>query len=392
MSESHPEWAATTAGLLVLRLVDAWLTEGSQAPQVSVAGLRAVRGAVEAIPGAHAARAILGSIVDTIECASMPDIRPLTPRLMAYARHLEFEGQWTRAIDVYQALLQELPPELAGETVIDGYIRLGRCFRVLRLFDQSAAAFASAKQAATRMANVSKVLHVEIGEAMLTADRGNLPRAESMLDHVIAATAAEGLDDIRSIALHNRAFIANARGQHEPAARFAYEALRHNHSLRERDRILGDLAESLMALGALDAARDAFLVLATTGDEQEVRWISKINLMQVGAQQMNEALVERYRREMLDEPLPPALRGQYHYSSALGYGAFGRLEPAERALAQAERVAEEHQLNQLLFQVETMRKSIQQGIRAQRRAESRATPAIQDIADAVAEMREMAGV
>ena len=35
---------------MVLRMVDGWLSEGSEAPQVSVRGLQGLRAAIDAIP------------------------------------------------------------------------------------------------------------------------------------------------------------------------------------------------------------------------------------------------------------------------------------------------------------------------------------------------------
>ena len=393
MSEADPEWSATTAGLTVLRLVDGWLTEGSRAAQASVHGIQAVRAAIDAIPDEQLSRPILSAIVDAIEGASMPDIRPLAPRLMAYGRCLDHEAKFALAIDVYQTTLGHLPSSLEPDTALDAHMRLAHCFRVVGRFDDAAASYAEGKRIAQTANDTAKMLHARVGEGTLAVARGNLPLAQSILDEVIAAATTQGFNDIQAIALHGRAFVANARSQYEDGARFAYDALRYTHNLRGRDRILIDLSTSLTYLGALDAARDALLVVAATGEEQYARWMAAVNLMEVGALQMNEPLVERYRRELANETLPPYLHSGYYFYSAVGYHAFGKFREAEQALARAGQLAEQHGLNQLLFQVEELRTKVRQGLAAERRAAAREEVyAVRDIAAAVAEMRQLAGV
>jgi tetratricopeptide (TPR) repeat protein len=376
---------------MVLRLIDGWLTEGSRSTQVSVWGVRAVRGAIDATPQSQVVRSILTSIVDCVESAQFPDIRPLAPRLMAYGRCLDHEAHWALAIDVYQSTLAYLPVGLDADMAIDAYMRLAHCFRVVGRFDDAASAYGQAKQVAATANDPMKALHARVGEGTLAVARGNLPLAESILDEAIAATEAAGFDDVRAIALHGRSFVAYARRQYDSAARHAYDALRITHSLTARDRILTDLANALAQIGALDAARDAFLVVASTAQEQLARWTAMINLMEVGAMQTNQPLFERYRRELTDEALPPYLRAQYHYYSAVGNRAFGKLAAAESCLTQANELAEQQGLNQLLFEIEELRSKVRQGIAAER-CTARDLPALRDITDAVSQMRDLVGV
>jgi tetratricopeptide (TPR) repeat protein len=391
ITEGHADWAATSAGLMVLRLIDGWLTEGSQAPQVSVWGVRAVRGAIESMPQGEIARSILTSVLDSVESSQMPDIRPLAPRLLAYGRYLDHGARWALAIDVYESTLAYLPPELDADIAIDACMRLAHCFRVVGRFDDAASAYGRAKQIATMSGDGMKALHARVGEGTLAVARGNLPLGESILDEAIAATETAGFDDVRAIALHGRAFVANARAQYDVAARFAYDALRLTHSLTARDRILIALALALTQVGTLGAARDAFLVVAATGQEQLARWTAMVNLMEIGAMQTNEPLFERNRRELMDEALPPYLRAQYHYYSAVGHRAFGKLAAAESCLTQANELAEQHGLNQLVFEIEELRSKVRHGVAAERRT-ARDLPALRDITDAVSEMRDLVGV
>jgi tetratricopeptide (TPR) repeat protein len=275
---------------------------------------------------------------------------------------------------------------------IDAYLRLGYSLRMQGDMDASETSYARARQIATQVGDTAKVLHAGVGDAALAAARGNLPRAESVLDDIIAAATRLELSDLRAIALHDRSTVAHWRGQYDQAVRLAYQALQLTHSLTARDRILNDLAAGFTQLGVLEAARDAFLVLAATAQEQYVRWLAMVNLLEVAAQQTNEPLFEQCRRDLAGEALPSALEAQYHYHVALGYHALGNSSTATRSLARANTLAETHHCNHLLFQIEELRAVIARGAVAAQRAARETPEDLRDVADAVSEMRQLAGV
>jgi tetratricopeptide (TPR) repeat protein len=194
------------------------------------------------------------------------------------------------------------------------------------------------------------------------------------------------------MALHDRATVAILRGQNDHAARLAYGALKLTRSLTARDRILADLANAFAQLGVLDAARDAYMVLANTAQEQYVRWLAMINLLEVSAFQVNEAVFEDYRVDLTGEPLPSVLRAQAHYYTAVGYHTFGKHAAALRSLEQASELAETHHYNRLLFQIEELTAAVKRGTEATRRAARSAPAELRDVSDAGSEMRELAGV
>src|SRR3712207_3283045 len=114
----------------------------------------------------------------------------------------------------------------------------------------------------------------------------------------------------------------------------------------ERDRILNDLATAFMRLGVLSAARDAYLVLTVTAQEQFTRWIATINLMEIAARSGAETLFERHRRELAGAPLPPMLAVDYHIAAGEGYQRLGRTDVACGRLQRALAVAAERHFNQ----------------------------------------------
>src|SRR5688572_18582660 len=67
LDESDAEWRSVSAGLVVLRLVDAWMEEGSHAVSGDAWGLRAVRVSIEEVDAGSPVRALLASVVDAME-------------------------------------------------------------------------------------------------------------------------------------------------------------------------------------------------------------------------------------------------------------------------------------------------------------------------------------
>lgn len=393
LTDQDPDWPAAHAGLAVMRLVDAWLLDPSVTSLPVRRLIHAARTAIDGVPATNPARRILSGVVDGALQPATPDLRGLVPRVMAYGRSLEYEARWAVAGDVYQTIVATLDSEARdGDLAIDAYLRLGYCLRMQGDMDASEASYARAKAIATQAGDTAKALHAGVGEAALAAARGNLPRAESVLDDIIADATRLDLSDLRAIALHDRSTVAHWRGQYDQAVRLAYQALQLTHSLTSRDRILNDLAAGFTQLGVLEAARDAFIVLAATAQEQYVRWLATVNLLEVAAQQTNEPLFEQCRRDLANESLPPSLEAQYHYHVALGYHALGNASLALRSVARANTLAETHRCNHLLFQIEELRTAVARGVLAEQRAARETPTELRDVAAAVSEMRQLAGV
>jgi hypothetical protein len=224
--EAHPAWIPLQAGLLVLRLTDGWLEEGRRAAQTTRRGIRAVRAAVRQIERRHPNRRPLARLVLTISAAarvrrrrSPRDVLALAPWLLAYGRSLGLTGWPALAADVYETALAHLSLDDHRDLVIEANLRLGAAAR-------TAGNLAGATLAYERAATLSAAAGDVVGAL----------RAE-------AGTAALAVTDA-------------------PTARHGRDALRYA------------LATLFFDLGVTTAARDAFLVLATTADQLYVRWFA----------------------------------------------------------------------------------------------------------------------
>ena len=388
MDEDDASWRAVSAGLVVLRLLDAWLEEGPAAVAPGAWGVHAVREAVQAIDAGDPSRAILGGIIDAIEGAPSVALAPVAPRLMAYGRALDYEGRFRLAGDVYRTVIAHVHPGDDADVAADAQIQYGYCMRMVGEWEEAGIACAAAGRIADAAGDPVRGLRARMAEARLALTRGNLPEADRLLDATIDEATSRQLTEVRALALHTSATVAHARGDFERAIRLAYEALDGLSSAMARDRALADIAAAFAELGVRSVAREAHLVLAATAQEQYSRWSATLNLLEIAALDRFEPVFEQYRRDLADADLPPFLATLYHLYVGEGLRLFGRADAARTSLERALELASHNRFNQLLFRAEE----------ALRRTRVKSVPAVPapasviDVASAIGRMRQAAGI
>lgn len=318
----------------------------------------------------------------------------VAPRLLAYARALQFDGRWELAADVHGTVIAHAHPVEEADIVIAANMQLGACLRTVAAWDEAATAYARAACVAAMAGDIVNVLRARISEANLSIDRGNLPHAQSLLEETIRESSANRLTEVKSLAMHARAEVAIKRGDFEVAIAMAYEALDGLSAPVARDRVLADIAVAFYELGMRSSARDAYLILAATAQEQYSRWVAVINLMECAAAEGREPIFEQYRRELANASLPVTLACQYHYFVGQGFSLFGQTAQAKAAFERAIELAEQHHLNEVLFKAEQALEALCDGgvVIIANAPEFSPTPEVERVANAVREMRELAGV
>jgi tetratricopeptide (TPR) repeat protein len=397
LADDSAEWRSVSAALVVLRLFDSWMQGGADVVAQGATGLQAVRDQIASMDMRDSNRGLLGSIVDSMVAAQAPRIVTVAPRLMAYGHALQHAANWPLAADVYRTVLAYATPVGDSETVIAANIQLGRCLRVLAEWEEALACFSCASQVAGMIGDVMSILRARIQEANVAIDRGNLPYAETLLDETILQAKESGLSEIRATAIHDRAHLAARRGRPEEAIVLGYEALKGVRSQIARDRVLNDLGATFSLLGIYSAARDAYLVVAATAQEQYTRWTAMINLLDLAADERRETVFEQYRRELEDVSLPPTLATYYYYFVANGHRVFDRPLLAKVAIEHAIELATENKLGQWLLKSEQLLEELRNTEVVKRRNLVRETatswsPEVLDVANRLSELRTMAGV
>ncbi len=383
--EGDAEWHAATAGLVVLRLVDSWIEDGSRVLEADEWALRSVRVAIDEVRSREKLRTILFGILEVLETAAVAEIAALAPRMMAYGQLLEYDSRWSLAEDVYTTVASHTHPAQEADVASQAHLRRGFCLRQMGELDRSLVAYETAGEIARAANDMVGVLRARIGEAKAAMARGNMPKAQSILDDTIDQAFAHQLSDVRSMALHDRSVVAHLIGDYELAIKLAYDALSTTRSPRERDRILGDIAGSFYMLGVHSAARDAYLILAATAQEQYQRWFATLNLMEIAAVDGQELLFEQYRRSVDVRALPPELEASYWLQAGSGFAELGRTTQAREFFLKAISFAEEYELNQIAFKADSALRDL--GVAERRRSLGRPLVADEDVNDIATRLR-----
>jgi tetratricopeptide (TPR) repeat protein len=380
------------AGLVVLRLVDAWMEDAPTLVADGRAGIAAVRATIGEMPPSDPWRGVLESIVGAIERAEPGDVSIVAPRLLAYGRALDFGGSWRLAADVYRTVLDHAHPLADADVATSASLRLGYCARVQGEWQEARLAYEGAERFAAASGDDGAVLRSRIGRANIARDRGNLPEAERMLDDVLAsARAAAELADVRRAALHDRSTVAYLRRDLTRAIRLAHEALALTVAGTDRDRLLGDIGTYFAEMGVRGAARDAHLVVATTTQERYQRWSSLLSLMELAVQDGAADAFEAHRRELADAPLPAELAVLRRLYEARGHQRFGRAEEARVAARHALDLAHESGQHRYVFEAESLLGELAAPASIAAGAERSSPADLADIVTELAAMRELAG-
>ena len=390
--EGDAEWHAATAGLVLLRLVDSWIEDGPRVVAADDWALRSVRNAIDEVKAREKLRTILSSILEVLETATVVDMGMLAPRMMAYGQLLEYDARWNLAADVYNAIVAHTHPVQEADVATHAHLRRGFCLRQIGDLKSSLLAYETAGEIARAANDMVGVLRARIGEAKTAIARGNMPRAQEILDETINRAAEHRLDAVRSMALHDRSDVAFQVGDYELAIKLAYEALETTESSRERDRILADIAGSFYKLGVHSAARDAYLILAATGQEQYQRWTATLNLMEIAAADGEQLLFEQYRRSIDVRALPPRQQTLYWLQGGVGYELLGNFSEARAFLERALSVAGEHGFNQFVIEADEALRTLGQKARQPAVQPSLPDEVVRAVADRLRRDREEIGV
>jgi tetratricopeptide (TPR) repeat protein len=390
LDEGGAQWQTATAGLVALRMVDAWLENGPMVISDDGWGVSSARQAIDDVPDGTPIRALLHRVIDALQ-EPRPDIHVVVTPLMAYGRALEYDAKWLLAADVYHSVLAHLHPAEDSDASIAAHLRLGSCYRNLNLIADAATAYTGASEIATAAGDMVGILRARIGEGQIALVRGNLPRAEQIFDDAIARATKPELSDVRSRALPERSGVAQIRKQYELAIRLAYDALNHSESAPERDRILSDIAHAFSELGVYSAARDAYLVLSVTAQEQFMRWAASINLLDIAAKTGAEVPFEMYRRQLSGQRLPPYLATALELNLGVGFQRLSNFPKARHHLQRTMTMAEEHGLNQFVFEAEEALLSLETPTPSPR-APAELSLDLEEVAMAIKDLRQSAGV
>jgi tetratricopeptide (TPR) repeat protein len=415
LDEGSAEWRAAYAGFLVLRYVGAW-SLGEWRSRELERERAAVTAALQTLSDGDV-RARLGAIVEAATDERAADAVKwqsargrLVQPLLSYGAILRARGAWAMAAEVYGVLWEAsggaaglMPDAESASAAALAALHLGICYRPMGALDRAARAYGVARAVAAECADMQVADYVtqraRLGDALVARDRGNLPKAERLIEAVIEESGAPHLLDVRARAWHDRAVVAYRRGRGEEAIAWAYDAWRlateAGQDSVQGERIVLDLATMLVARGYRSVAREANLYLWEMARGAFARWSAAVNLIELATLERRAeefarwvAVVGHARRILV-----PETEGEYLYYTALGHQMFGDTTAAIAALDGALDVAERHGLGELVMRADAARRALQAGLEVRRPALPSTAPvgAAARVADAIRGARVLAG-
>lgn len=345
-SEHNSIWRSTLAGLVAVRLVDAW-ADGVPLP---AAGLRALERAINMMDVDAPERAPLRQLYEGLLAESAGRRTHGEPvvltKIRLYVDALWHAAEWHLAIDVCRTAIEHAMTPAERATTPALYDRLGNCLRAIGEADKALQAFETGR-AMCAYSDVESDLYLRISEANLEEQRGNSAVAERLLDEVLVDAAGGALPNVLARANHDRGAIAYHRDDDRAALSYYFIALGLYDSDVGRDRVLADIALVIFELGLRDDARDAFRKLETHSVEPVQRWTATINLMRIATLDGDERCFSECREKLCAVRLSARLRAHYELSIAEGCLRFDQLGSARRAWHRAQEVVQRHRIHEL---------------------------------------------
>jgi tetratricopeptide (TPR) repeat protein len=340
---------------VVARLIDKLLTIGddSEALEGFRWQLEAVRRHISELPSDAPETAHLAGVV-----AAVPEKGALAPglsmNLTAYAYFLEHEGRLEEALEMLTLSVRSHGPYTPPAEFVAYALFAGRVNRLLARWDVASSCYGAAEEGGMQIGDSVSMLRGRLGRGAVDRGRGNLPLARATAESVVREASELKLADVQAIAYGDLGAVYGLQGLRLEALEAQYQAFQFSHDAQQRMHALGDVGYGLREIGALEAARIAFTIVAHSSASLRVRANAHLELMDIEATFGNRVAFERYRSrtEEYRGRMSPSMSVDYYYKLGIGLARFGQLSRAQDALKAGLAVAETHRLNAWYFKVE----------------------------------------
>ncbi|HEU4682685.1 MAG TPA: hypothetical protein VFS51_13120 [Gemmatimonadales bacterium] len=340
---------------VVARLIDKFMTIEDD-PE-SLEGFRwqleAVRRHINDLPPDAPETAHLAGVVAAISEKSAP-APGLWMSLTAYAYFLEHEGRLEEALEILTLSARSHGPYTPPADFVAYALFAGRINRLLARWDVASSCYGAAEDGAMQIGDSVSMLRGRLGKGAVDRGRGNLPVARATAESVVREASELQLADVQAIAYGDLGAVYGLQGLHLEALEAQFQSFRFSHDPQQRVHALGNVAFALREIGALEASRIAFTIVAQSSASVRVRANAQLELMDLESTFGNRVAFERCRFavEEYRTRMSPSMSVDYHYKLGMGLACFGQIARAGDALNTALEMAETHQLNAWYFKVE----------------------------------------
>ncbi len=315
--------------------------------------LHAVRRHIDELPPDVPEAAHLAGVV-----AAVPETGRSTSSLWmsltAYAYFLEHEGRLEESLEVLNLAARSQGSEIPPKEFATYALFAGRLNRQLARWDAANTCYSAAEEAARQAGDMLSALRGRLGRGAVHRGQGNFPLARATAEEVLRDATEGHVVEAQALAYADLGSVYTEQGLRLEALQVQYQAFRLSSDSLQQMRTLGDLAIGLYEIGAFDAARIAFQIVADSNASVLVRANARVELMDLESAAGNRIAFERCRSvaEEYRSRMSPSMLVDYQYKLGVGLNRFGQSTRAREAFTAALAVAETHRLNAWYFKIE----------------------------------------
>jgi tetratricopeptide (TPR) repeat protein len=342
-------------GYVVARLVDKLLLLNDDAELVEAFRwqLEAVRRHVSDLPDHAPETAHLAGILTSVPDAGAPT-SSLWMSLTAYAYFLEHEARLEESLEMLMLAARAQGQDTSPADFAAYALFAGRLNRQLARWDMAIACYTAAETAASHVGDSFLMLRGRLGVGAVHRGRGNYPAARASAERVVQEATELQLADAQALAYADLGVVYSLQGLPLEAVHAHFQAFQLSTDNVRRMRALGDLALGLFEIGAYDAARLAFQIVADSDAELLVRMNARLELMDLESSVGNRVAFERCRAavEEYGDRMSPSMSCDYRYKLGVGFARFGQAGRARAELTKGLTAAEKFRLNAWYFKID----------------------------------------
>ena len=288
--------------------------------------------------------------------------RALASATLALGKEVEDQGHRHGARELYSLSHEVAVAVVAMSEAVESARLLGRLHRRQGEWDEAIRWYEGARATVRGEGDCATEAIVIDGWASAVRDKGNLPGARKLL-HEGLQVAEESGDDYPVASIHHTLMTIEQRAGRLPyAVAHGWRALNLHRQEQTRCKVLVSLAGCLVKMRELDAAEDSYAVVAAWVEQPEWRYAALEMLAHVSAL--------RGHREVFDERVARADGTQWRTRASvpthaqilqfrgMSWKALGDPVQARAWLDSAREYAQEHAVNQVLFEAEALLASL----------------------------------
>ena len=300
---------------------------------------------VRDLPREDTESAYLAAIVTAVQPGPGRRLPAVRIALRDYASFLEYEARFDESLDALRLSAATWLGAIPGPDLADLALFAGRLNRQIGRHELAEECFATVEEAVAESGDVAPALRARLGRAGILRDRGRLADARAEVERVIAETQGQQhLGAVAGLAYADLGAVLARSGRPVEAVRALYDAFRRTPDPIQRLRILGELGAGLAELGAVDAARIAFELVADSRTGVLVRAGAHVHLMDLASGEGDRIGFERNRTAVGDvaTSMPPQVAVDFGFRSALGFARFGQFSRAMEIWRETRALADRH--------------------------------------------------